>query len=673
MKKRKLTLNEDNYRSYLLTTYASWLGKIIGVRLGAPIENFTNQQIEQEYGEITGYPVDYNIFAADDDLNGPLFFVRALLDKTDITAEDVGETFLNYIQRYTGFFWWGGVGVSTEHTAYENLLKGMKAPESGSIKTNGLTMAEQIGGQIFSDCWGYVAGGNPERAKKLAEMASSVTHDGNGIQGGIFVAVAIALAYQENDIHQLLKDALEYLDKDMEYYRVANDIIRFYRENGDDWKKCLRYIHENYGYDRYPGTCHIIPNMALMIMAMCYGDNDFSRTLCMLAQSGWDTDCNCGNVGSIMGALVGIDNIDEKWIIPVRDIVNASSCVGCLNIQTASQSARMFATLAFKLNGIMIEDKDHFDLPYATEGFFSDGTAEPGIIGLAVRGRHLMKYGYYLGKDVDDARYDPVYSPIIYGGDKLMFNLDSPYEHEFRIFVQDCEGRRYYSDWETIIGRRTIEYSIPVEENMTVNLFGLETNSDEAYYVLIDWKIVPHNQLDVDFTCYKEDVYGPRWGGDDLINIRGFVPACGSWKLSEEGLTGEADTDGLITTGSIDSECTSLEADMRIMSGNNGYLVFGFKGYQHFNAIGIEDGKVILTVKNGQERRYHLAELPESKKDYYRLKVIMAFDKITMYINEWNMTAELPQISLKGACGFMCKGGQMLIKGFKLNSQFEIE
>ena len=65
--------------------------------------------------------IDYGIFAADDDSNGPLFFVRSLLEKKDISAEDIGNTFLNYIQEYSGFFWWGGVGVSSEHTAYENL------------------------------------------------------------------------------------------------------------------------------------------------------------------------------------------------------------------------------------------------------------------------------------------------------------------------------------------------------------------------------------------------------------------------------------------------------------------------------------------------------------------------------------------------------------------------
>ena len=343
-----MKLTPEKRDEYLKKVYAAWLGKVIGVRLGSPVENWTSDQIMAKYPKEEGYLVDYDIYASDDDTNGPLFFVRALLDNETIDAETIGNTFLNYLQEYKGFFWWGGVGVSTEHTAYENLKKGIKAPFSGSREVNGLTMAEQIGGQIFSDCWGYVAGYDADRAKKLAAMASSVTHDGNGIQGGIFVAVAITLAMQRNDIHEVIEETLTYLNKDMEYYKVARDILSFYEENKDDYRKCLKYIQANYGYDKYPGVCHIIPNMALMIMAMSYGDNDFDKTLIILNRCGWDTDCNVGNVGSIMGALLGLEGISEKWILPINDVLNASSAIGSLNIQSVSESAKLFTRLAYQ-------------------------------------------------------------------------------------------------------------------------------------------------------------------------------------------------------------------------------------------------------------------------------------------------------------------------------------
>src|SRR5665647_3689931 len=100
--------------------------------------------------------------------------------------------------------WWGGYGVSTEHTAYVNLQNGIKAPVSGSIEVNGSTVAEQIGGQIFIDVWGLIAPGKASLAAKYAEKAASVSHDGNGKYGGMFIAACIAEAFVEKDIRSII-------------------------------------------------------------------------------------------------------------------------------------------------------------------------------------------------------------------------------------------------------------------------------------------------------------------------------------------------------------------------------------------------------------------------------------------------------------------------------------
>ena len=77
------------YREYAEKTYAAWLGKLIGIRLGAPVEGWSAEEIKRLYGSIRGYLVDYGTFAADDDSNGPLFFVRALQQhcSTEISAK----------------------------------------------------------------------------------------------------------------------------------------------------------------------------------------------------------------------------------------------------------------------------------------------------------------------------------------------------------------------------------------------------------------------------------------------------------------------------------------------------------------------------------------------------------------------------------------------------------
>ena len=207
---------------YIEKIYAGWLAKIIGIRLGAPIEGWTYQRIQNVFEELHHYPKDFRQFAADDDSNGPIFLIRALGNSKngfDITAQDVGEALLNYAPFEKGFFWWGGYGTSTEHTAYLNLRSGIRAPQSGSIAQNGSTMAEQIGGQIFIDSWGLVTPGNPDLAAKYAALAASVTHDGNGVYGGIFIAVCISYAFVEQNIRSMIEKGLSYIPDGCEYTR----------------------------------------------------------------------------------------------------------------------------------------------------------------------------------------------------------------------------------------------------------------------------------------------------------------------------------------------------------------------------------------------------------------------------------------------------------------------
>ena len=59
-------------KEWIEKIYAGWLAKIIGIRLGAPVEGWTYEQIKSVYGKCGDYPVDYKRFAADDDSNAVL-------------------------------------------------------------------------------------------------------------------------------------------------------------------------------------------------------------------------------------------------------------------------------------------------------------------------------------------------------------------------------------------------------------------------------------------------------------------------------------------------------------------------------------------------------------------------------------------------------------------------
>lgn len=109
--------------------------------------------------------------------------------------------------------------------------------------------------------------------------------------------------------------------------------MRFYDGHPEStWEDGFKYIYESFGYDRYPGNCHIIPNICVMILALLYGEGDFDRTLAIGCMCGWDTDCNVGNISTIMGVRGGLDAINyRKFREPVNDFLACSSVIGSLN------------------------------------------------------------------------------------------------------------------------------------------------------------------------------------------------------------------------------------------------------------------------------------------------------------------------------------------------------
>jgi len=362
---------------YRQRVYAGWLGKCIGVRLGAPIEGWTYQAIRDNLGEITDYlPMPPGkIFKPDDDTALPLILLRGLQDYgPGISAAQLGDTWLNYLGDQRGTLWWGGYGVSTEHTAYLNLANGVPAPLSGSIKLNGAAIAEQIGGQIFSDIWGLVCPNQPELAADYAQKASSVSHDGNGIYGGRFIAALVSAAFSEKDPLRLVQAGLQVIPKDCEYARVVNAMVDFHQRNPDDWHLAYQFLLENYGYDRYPGVVHVIPNAGVIALGLLYGEGDFSKTILITTMCGWDTDCNVGNAGAILGVAQGLSGIAARWRAPMEDILVGASLIGVHNLTDMATCADLIAYLGDCIAdqaAVLPVNRYHFNYPGSTQGFYA--------------------------------------------------------------------------------------------------------------------------------------------------------------------------------------------------------------------------------------------------------------------------------------------------------------
>lgn len=455
---------------YLERVYAGVLGKLIGVYLGRPFEGWTHQRIMQELGPIEYYVHDQlrqPLVVTDDDVAGTFTFLRALEDygvSPDLSAEDIGRAWLNYIVEDRTILWWGGNGNSTEHTAWLNLKKGIPAPASGSIATNGATVAEQIGAQIFIDGWAMVAPNQPELAARLAGRAGSVSHDGESVFAAQLWAAMEAEAFRSSDIDHLLDVGLAQIPPDCLIARLIADVRAWHAES-PDWLATRQRIEDRYGYDKFPGNCHVVPNHALMVMAVLYAPHDFQRAQMIVNTSGWDTDCNAANVGCLQGIMLGLEGLDAgaDFRGPVADRMLISSADGGFSINDAVRMAYYIAGLGQRLAGgpEPAAPKDgaqfHFSLPGSRQGFRAcegHGRNVPEIANVDADGSRALAISYralapgqvcsattptFSPPEMLNMRtYDLMATPLVYPGQLTRARVTAPPSNRGAVSARLC-------------------------------------------------------------------------------------------------------------------------------------------------------------------------------------------------------------------------------------------
>ncbi|MCS3894068.1 ADP-ribosylglycohydrolase [Bradyrhizobium japonicum USDA 38] len=377
---------------YAERVYAGVLGKLIGVYLGRPFEGWTYERIMKELGPINYYVNErrdvalrsHHLVVTDDDVSGTFAFPRALADNgfpKQLTSKQIGQAWLNYIVEERAILWWGGIGNSTEHTAYLRLKSGIPAPRSGSIELNGKTVAEQIGAQIFIDGWAMVSPGNPEQAAYLADQAGRVSHDGESVHAAKLLAAMEAQAFVERDVQKLIDTGLAFVPKDALIRRVVNDVRDWHAgDNSNDWERTRALIAERYGYDKFLGNCHVVPNHALIILATLYGESSFQEAMRIANTAGWDTDCNAGNVGCLFGIRTGLAGLDAgpDFRTPIADRMYISTADGGAAITDAVIETQSLVAAGRALAGApAIAAKNgarfNFDFPGSLQGFHVHG------------------------------------------------------------------------------------------------------------------------------------------------------------------------------------------------------------------------------------------------------------------------------------------------------------
>ena len=285
--------------------YAGWLGQIIGGAYGTCIEGYRGSAIKRKYnGEVTKYvrkPNTYN-----DDITYELCLILAYKEKgKDTTAKDIAREWLARIPS----------GWSAEEWALNNLKVGILPPESGRFHN---PFNEWIGAQMRGAVCGQIYPGNLYMAAKAAFEDASISHNRNGILAEVFNALLCSMAFYEKDTRTIVEKCIKLIPDDSEYGKVIRDALDAcykYDNYFDAWMS----LEEK--YERY-NWIHAYPNAIVEVIAMYYGENDFTKTLSICGGCGQDVDCNAAQISTILGTIIGSEGIPNYWKEPFGDVLN---------------------------------------------------------------------------------------------------------------------------------------------------------------------------------------------------------------------------------------------------------------------------------------------------------------------------------------------------------------
>lgn len=299
-------------KEYIDKMMGGWLGQMVGVGWGAPTEFHYCDEIMPDSAVPKWEPSMVNQFHQDD-LYVEVSFLSALERYgLDITPKQAGIAFAK-----TSF------GLAhANNQGRENLRKGIAPPDSGHPQFN--PHADDIDYQIEADFSGLIAPGLPTVPIKLGEIFGRLMNYGDGVYAGQFVGGMYSSAFFEKDMVKIVEAGLRCIPKGSQYYECVSDVLRWYRENPNDWKATWRKVKEKYqdntNYRRFscsgPNSKFNIDakiNGAYVVIGLLYGKGDIEKTIRIAMQCGQDSDCNPSTAGGILFTTIGFSRIPSQY------------------------------------------------------------------------------------------------------------------------------------------------------------------------------------------------------------------------------------------------------------------------------------------------------------------------------------------------------------------------
>ena len=321
-----MTLSLETYRKKLRGCF---VGKAVGGTLGMVMEGHLETRPFTFYDPVpTG-------MVANDDLDLQVVWLECLRKHgLPVNRYHLSEAWRDHVRCAPDEY-----GV-----ALRNLAAGVRPPLSGRRENH---FTDGMGAAIRSEIWAALAPGDPALAVRLCREDAAVDHDGCGVEACIFLTAIESAAYTESDREKLIDRALGFLTAGGRLHNALCD-VRVWWAQKPEFLAVRQQIIDKYAVENWTD---VTMNLALILLAWYAGAGDFSRSICIAAEMGYDADCTCATLGSILG-MIDPDGIEDRWTAPLGDALILSDCMVAMHpVATIGELCDQIEAMAGQVQG----------------------------------------------------------------------------------------------------------------------------------------------------------------------------------------------------------------------------------------------------------------------------------------------------------------------------------
>lgn len=309
-----------------------WIGQLAGNYIGFPFENLYQEEpipvlVERYYtwqdAEREGLKMNVNdrraflpILAdalggawSDDDSDIEFVYLHAVEEHgLDLSYAEAAEAWKRSINR---FVW------SANGEARRLMGEGLVPPATGSKENNRFWY--RISSQLTTEIWGVFYPGMTEKGAERAQWAGAISTDDWATHPDRFFGAMFSAAYFEKDVAKLIGIGRNTLPDDSPFARGIDDCVGWHGELAD-WREARQRLHEKYyhqvGSFRVPEPfAGAVVNGLAAVLALLYGEGDWTRTVAIATSLGYDCDNQAATVGALLGMAHGAGVIPERFTL----------------------------------------------------------------------------------------------------------------------------------------------------------------------------------------------------------------------------------------------------------------------------------------------------------------------------------------------------------------------